>query len=179
MPAKNFLCGPFSEVYVGEWDDETPLLRIPSVRTGGGLFVGDQGEEEDKPLPVKDYNTEQGKLAGAQMSLRFYGDHIILENVINGNALDEEFKDIPSSFLMYSFLFLHPNQTGDHHIYFPRARVVKRKEQNSSKTEGTTTPMIVMASDRNRHNQLYYKRYLTGDAPNDLFTIMGDQWPFQ
>lgn len=175
MPAKQPKVGPFSAVYIGLYGSTDPLVKLKSVRTDGTELLSGFDEVE---LACKAFNSEQAGLVDTQIPITFYGTAKEIYSLAMG-TWNPTYKDAASTLSEYTLLLVHPNRDGDDHLYLPRVKTKKSLKSNYNKNRPTILPVLFNVKIRNRFQavQPWYQRKLTGDAPNDLQTIIGVRYP--
>lgn len=175
MPADSIICGPFAEIYVGDYSSSAPLTALGLNRMNGGFF---SFEVPSVYLDCVDNEVQAGRPT-AQMIITIASDHPYAVAMANGNSLSASFPDQPSEYNLYTVVFLHYNTTGSHSFYFPKCYTKKSFHFNAEQRNITNTPITFIATNRTLFTnstgeaQRYYMR-----DQSEIQTLLGSRSPW-
>jgi hypothetical protein len=168
MPSQSIKIGPFSNIYVGNYDSNGTLTKVSSINFGDF-----QLEESTDEQYLAGYDRAiQSGLHTIKISMSFHGDDDALIKLSKGMDLDTVGKDSPPEFNNYSLFLSHPNEEEKSSIFIPKCRVEKRTALSYSKTNPTGISLSFIAQNRNRYVKLMYM-----DTVSNLAVIMGVRSP--
>lgn len=165
---EDFEIGPVGAIYVGPAGDTSVLEQILAPTTQGGQFKYTVPEKWESGVD----NSVQAAPPELIFSLRFYPVDPNVKNLANGLPMGTVDTYTPTTFALYSVLFLHVNEEIASSIYVPYCYTIKNYEKILSKTQDTSIPIQFFYKRRNRFIQAYYE-----DTPDNLATIMGVRSP--
>lgn len=172
MSKESVIIGVYSAIYIGDYNSSNPLSELNSDTTGPFRLAYNVPETDflesvDGPL--------QEERARLDVDVELLDPTIEAKLLALGNLPSSTgYRDeLPaSSQQSFSVLLVHSTDI-DGNVYIPRCFVKKTLNTSADKSKPTTVPIKFYATDRNRHNKLYYERSL-----DDLSSVMGAKYPF-
>lgn len=172
MSKESVIIGAYSAIYIGDYNSSSPLSELGSNTTGPfrvayAVPEDDYLESVDGPL--------QNDRARLDVDVELLDTSVEAKLLALGNLPSSTgYRDeLPaSSQQSFSVLLVHSSDT-EGNIYIPRCFVKKVMNTSADKSKPSTVPIKFYATDRNRHNKLYYERSL-----DDLSSIMLGKYPF-
>lgn len=166
----DYIIGPVSAIYVGDFAGVTALTQIPCTLTQGGRFLFEIPEQFEQ----QEQNSVQSGPFQLTYELTFFPCPEA-ERMANGNPIGAANIHTPSGFAKYSILFLAADEDAAESVYVPVCYAKKRYAKGRQKTDTTSVPLIFTWQGRNRFATPlpYYE-----DTAANLVSVMGLRSPF-
>lgn len=142
--------GPFAAVYVGDYTLNDVLSNVTAITTGPSeRYEG----YETIFVPGLNVYLQIGPLI-ASIPVSFYGDDILVKNLVLGRSVHNTDVNTPPENNFYTLLLLSADPTDESSILFTNCRTKRDLRTVASKTAPGVTTVEFTAEDRSRYEDV-------------------------